>query len=132
MPINQVLLLGRCVSNPKPCNTKSDSELTFTLLTGGKYYNPICEMDDRVHHKIVVPNGLAKRSEDFIKKGNLLYIVGSLRYNTFPGLTDPYGEPFYIPIVIAESIRQCDFEDPSIRCRGEDRYGYRHDPKIRF
>ncbi len=83
--INKVILVGRAGNDPEIINTQKGSKIaTLNLATSEKYKNKEgkkIEVTD--WHKIVAYNKLAEIIDNYVKKGDLLYIEGELKTNSY-------------------------------------------------
>lgn len=83
MSVNKVILIGNAGQDPKV--TKFDNggmTAQFSIATTKKAFKAKdgTEIPERTEwHKLVLQNGLAKVAEQYIKKGDRVYIEGELR-----------------------------------------------------
>ena len=83
--INKVILIGHVGSDPELKFTPSGASITsFSLATNEVWINADKEKQERVEwHSIIAWNKLADFSKEYIIKGQLIYIEGSLHTNTW-------------------------------------------------
>ena len=83
--INKVILIGHVGSDPESRFTPSGASITsFSLATNEVWINADKEKQERVEwHSIIAWNKLADFSKEYIIKGQLIYIEGSLHTNTW-------------------------------------------------
>ena len=83
--INKVILIGHVGSEPELRYTPSGASITsFSLATNEVWINADKEKQERVEwHSIIAWNKLADFSKEYITKGQLIYIEGSLHTNTW-------------------------------------------------
>lgn len=87
MSINKVTLLGNVGKDPEVKTFSNGGTVAqFTMATTKKGYKTKDgkEIPDRTEwHNLVLQNGLAKVAEQYIKKGDKLYIEGELRTRSY-------------------------------------------------
>ena len=83
--INKVILIGHVGSNPELRYTPTGAAITsFSLATNEMWINADKEKKERVEwHSIIAWNRLADFSKEYIVKGQLIYIEGSLHTNSW-------------------------------------------------
>ena len=83
MYINKVTLLGNLGNDPKIIQSKTNSGffVTFSLATNrlGSQQEQIAEW----HNVIIFPQNLAEYAKAALKKGDLVYIEGGIRYEQY-------------------------------------------------
>ena len=83
--INKVILIGHVGSAPEIRYTPSGAAVSsFSIATNEVWLNSNNEKQERVEwHSLVAWHKLAEFSKQYIKKGQLIYIEGSLHTNTW-------------------------------------------------
>lgn len=107
MSVNQVHLLGRCGQDPEILSVGQNkvTKASFSLCTGGKYKSHDGrEIDDTAWHNIVAWRGLATLAQQYIRKGNQVFVIGHLSYRKY---TDTNGVEKSITEIIADKIELC-------------------------
>lgn len=83
MSVNKVILIGNAGSDPKVTNFDNGgtiAQVSIATTKKGFKTKEGKEIPDRTEwHKVVLNNGLAKVAEQYIKKGDRVYIEGELR-----------------------------------------------------
>ena len=86
MSVNKVLLLGNVCHTPQ---VKADGKIcTFSLATTKRGFTTQNghEVKDRTEfHNLVVTGGLVKVCEQYVSKGDKLYVEGEIRYREYEG-----------------------------------------------
>ncbi len=79
--LNKVILIGRLGSDPEKRLTGSGKPVTnFSMATTEKWQNERGESQERTEwHKVVLWNRQAEIADQYLKKGSLVYIEGSLQ-----------------------------------------------------
>lgn len=79
--VNKVILIGNLGSDPEVKNLPSGSKLaSFSLATSESYTNKAGKKVTQTEwHKIECWEGLAGVSEQYLKKGDTIYLEGKLR-----------------------------------------------------
>lgn len=82
---NNVQLIGRLGNAPIIRSFENgDKVANFSLATDDSYKNKEgVKVENTSWHNIVVKGGLAKVVESYVKKGNEVSIIGSIRYRSF-------------------------------------------------
>ncbi len=92
--INKVILVGNVGNDPEVQYVQEDVPVAkFSLATNERYTNKNGEKVDQTQwHNIVVWRGLAKVVEQYVKKGDRLYLEGKLEYRSYEvdGVTKYY------------------------------------------
>lgn len=107
MSVNQVHLLGRCGQDPeiRSVGQNNVNRATFSLCTGSKYKtHDGRDIDDTCWHNIVAWRSLADLTQQYIRKGSQLFIIGHLSYRKY---TDNTGIERYVTEIIADRIELC-------------------------
>lgn len=107
MSVNQVHLLGRCGQDPeiRSVGQNNVNRATFSLCTGSKYKtHDGRDIDDTCWHNIVAWRSLADLTQQYIRKGSQLFIIGHLSYRKY---TDNAGVERYVTEIIADRIELC-------------------------
>lgn len=105
MSVNKVILMGHLGKDPEVTRFENGGEVAqFTLATTKKGFKTKDgrEIPERTEwHNIVLSNGLAKVAEQYVKKGDKLYIEGELRTRSYD---DNNGVKRYITEVYATNM----------------------------
>jgi len=105
MSVNKVILVGNVGKDPEVRYLDNDVAVAnFSLATTERGYTTRAgkEIPERTEwHNIVAWRGLAKLSEDYIKKGMKLYIEGSIRTRSWE---DQAGVKKYMTEIFADTI----------------------------
>ena len=83
--INKVILIGHVGSSPEIRYTPTGAAISsFSIATNEVWLNADKEKQERVEwHSLIAWNKLAEFSKEYIKKGQLIYIEGSLHTNSW-------------------------------------------------
>ena len=83
--VNKVTLLGRVGKDPEIKDINSDLKVaTFTLATDQSYKDKAGnKVENTQWHNIQAWRGLAGVIERYVKKGDLLYLEGSIKYSSW-------------------------------------------------
>jgi single-strand DNA-binding protein len=83
--VNKVILLGNLGSDPEIRHLPSGSSVaTFNIATSESYTNKNGERVTQTEwHRIELWEGLAKIAEQYLKKGNSVYIEGKLKTESY-------------------------------------------------
>ena len=105
MSINKVILVGNVGKDPEVRYLdKNVAVANFTLATTDRAYTMQngTQVPERTEwHNIVAWRGLAETIEKYVKKGNLLYLEGRLRTNTY----EKEGVKHYSTEIYADSMK---------------------------
>lgn len=116
MSLNKVILIGRVGKDPEIRYFESNSAVAgFSLATSERGYKLAngTEVPERTEwHTIVAYRELALFTEKWIKKGNLLYVEGKIRYRTY---VDNTGIRRQVTEIMAEKINFFDNGNASYR-----------------
>ncbi len=101
--INKVILIGRLGKDPEVVNFESGTKKTsFSLATGESYTNRNGErVDNTEWHNIVMWRRLAEIGEQYLKKGDPVYIEGRLRTRSYD---DKEGNKKYITEIEVDNL----------------------------
>ena len=89
--LNKVMLIGNLGADPEVRSTSNGSRMaSFSLATNRQWTTQAGEKQEKTEwHKIVVWNrggsGLVDVVEKYMKKGDRVYVEGSIEYRTFEG-----------------------------------------------
>ncbi|HEX7419757.1 MAG TPA: single-stranded DNA-binding protein [Thermoanaerobaculia bacterium] len=83
--VNKVILIGRLGKDPEIKSTPSGTTVTkFSLATDEKFTDRSGEKQDRTEwHNIVAFGKLAEICGQYLRKGKLVYIDGSIHYDSW-------------------------------------------------
>ncbi|MEO8217159.1 MAG: single-stranded DNA-binding protein [Acidobacteriota bacterium] len=106
--INKVILVGRLGKDPEIKSTPSGSTLArFSLATDEKYTDKSGEKQERTEwHNIVAWNKLAEICGQYLRKGKLVYIEGSIRTDSWDDKES--GQKKYRTEIIAQTMQMLD------------------------
>jgi single-strand DNA-binding protein len=79
--VNKVILIGNLGADPEVRHLENGSSVTrFNIATSERYKNRNGEMVEQTEwHRIELWDNLAKIAEQYLRKGNSVYIEGKLR-----------------------------------------------------
>jgi single-strand DNA-binding protein len=85
MSVNRVILVGRLGSDPEIRETNSGvSVANFSLATDETFKNREGEKQKRTEwHRLVLWDKLAKIAQDYLHKGDLVYVEGKIQSRQF-------------------------------------------------
>lgn len=105
MSVNKVILVGNVGKDPEVRHFDNGSSVVnFSLATTERGYTAQngTQVPDRTEwHNIVCWRGLAKIAEQYVKKGNQIYIEGKIRTRSYD---DQSGAKRYIVEVYADNL----------------------------
>ena len=104
MSVNKVILLGNVGKDPEIKNLTDYKVATFTLATTERGYTLQngTQVPDRTEwHNIVAWRGLAKLSEEYIRKGSQIYVEGKITNRSW----EKDGVKYYRTEIVADSIQ---------------------------
>jgi len=103
MSVNKVILVGHVGRDPEVRHLDKDVTVArFSLATTENYTAKTGEKVSTTEwHNIVAWRGLAETIEKYVKKGNLLYLEGRLRTNTY----EKEGVKHYSTEIYADSMK---------------------------
>lgn len=105
MSVNKVILMGNLGKDPEVKQFENGGVVAqFTLATTKKGFKTKegKEIPDRTEwHNIVLQNGLAKVAEQYLKKGDKLYVEGELRTRSYE---DANGVKRHVTEIYASSM----------------------------
>lgn len=106
MSVNKVILVGNVGRDPEVRYVSQDTPVAnFTLATTERGYTAQngTQVPERTEwHNIVAWRGLAKLTENYIRKGSSLYIEGKLRTRNYQ---DQNGNTRYVTEIYADEIQ---------------------------
>ncbi|NOY37530.1 MAG: single-stranded DNA-binding protein [Chlorobi bacterium] len=102
--VNKVILVGNVGKDPEVRHLESNVAVAkFPLATSETYRNKDGERITQTEwHNIVLWRGLAKVAEDYVKKGQALYIEGKIRSRKYE---DKEGNTRYITEIVADNMQ---------------------------
>ncbi len=103
MPVNKVILVGNVGKDPEVRYLDNETPVaTFSLATSETYKNRNGEkVKNTEWHNIVLWRGLAKVAEQYVKKGNMLYIEGKIRTRSWD---DKEGNKRYTTEIVGDNM----------------------------
>lgn len=119
--INRVTLIGRLVKEPESRETTNSTVCNFTVVTS-EYSNKDGEKKEHAEfHRVVAWGRLAEICGEYLEKGKLVYIEGSLRTRSYE---DKDGVKKYTTEVVARTMQMLDSKkkDDSIPETEDDHY----------
>ena len=105
--LNKVMLIGNLGADPEVRSTSNGSRMaSFSLATNRQWTTQAGEKQEKTEwHKIVVWNrggsGLVDVVEKYVKKGDRVYVEGSIEYRTFEGKD---GQTKYMTEIIVRDL----------------------------
>jgi single-strand DNA-binding protein len=114
--VNKAILVGRLGKDPEIRSTPSGATVAkFTIATDERYTDKSGERQERTEwHNIVAWNKLAEICGQYLKKGKLVYIEGSIRTDSWDDKET--GQKKYRTEIIANTMQMLDR-------RGDDNSG---------
>jgi single-strand DNA-binding protein len=108
MSVNKVILVGRLGKDPEIRSTPSGATVAkFSLATDERFTDKSGERQERTEwHNIVAWNKLADICGQYLKKGKLVYIEGSIRTDSWDDKES--GQKKYRTEIIANTMRMLD------------------------
>jgi single-strand DNA-binding protein len=106
--INKVILVGRLGKDPEIRSTPSGTSVAkFTIATSDKFTDRAGEKQERTEwHNIVAWSKLAEICGQYLKKGKLVYIEGSLRTDSWEDKES--GQKKYRTEIVADTMQMLD------------------------
>ena len=101
--LNQVQLIGNLGNDPEVRSTTGGSRVaTFSLATSYEWKNQSGDKQEKTQwHRVVVWGKLADIVEEYVHKGDKLYVSGRIEYRQWE---DKDGQTRYSTEIIAESM----------------------------
>lgn len=99
--MNHVVLIGRLTGTPEIIKTDHDTMRTVINLAVPRTYKNQEGVYETDFIRCVLWNGIAKRTKEYCKKGDMVCIRGRLQIRNY---TDEHDEKKYLSEVIAETI----------------------------
>jgi len=102
--VNKVILIGNVGKDPEVRYLEGNVAVArFPLATSETYRNKEGEKVTQTEwHNIVLWRGLAKVAEDYVKKGQALFIEGKIRTRSFD---DKTGNKRYITEIVGDNMQ---------------------------
>jgi single-strand DNA-binding protein len=106
--INKVILIGRLGKDPEIRSTPNGTTVAkFTLATDERFTDRSGEKQERTEwHNIVAWGKLAEICGQYLRKGKLIYIDGSLRYDSWDDKET--GQKKYRTEIVANNMQMLD------------------------
>ena len=106
--INKVILIGRLGKDPEIRSTPNGTTVAkFTLATDERFTDKSGEKQERTEwHNIVAWGKLAEICGQYLRKGKLIYIDGSLRYDSWDDKET--GQKKYRTEIVANNMQMLD------------------------
>lgn len=101
--VNKVLLVGNVGADPEIKYLENDvSVARIRIATSESYKNKAGEkITNTEWHNVTLWRGLAKVTENYVKKGSLIYIEGKLTYRSY----EKDGETKYFTEIVANEMK---------------------------
>lgn len=108
MSVNKVILIGRLGRDPEVRSTPSGTTVAkFSIATDEKFTDRSGEKQERTEwHNIVAWAKLAEICGQYLKKGKLVYIEGSLRTDSWDDKET--GQKKYRTEIVAQTMKMLD------------------------
>lgn len=93
--INKVILVGNVGRNPDVQTTNGGTKVAHLSLATSRRIQRESSTEDRTEwHRLTLWNRLAQLAEEYVRKGDRLYVEGRMEYGSFQknGLTIPTAE----------------------------------------
>ncbi|GHV37071.1 single-stranded DNA-binding protein [Bacteroidia bacterium] len=83
--VNKIILIGNLGKDPEVFKFENgNKKVSFSLATNESFKNKDGERTERTEwHNIVAYRGLAEVAEKYLKKGELIYLEGSIHYRSY-------------------------------------------------
>jgi single-strand DNA-binding protein len=106
--INKVILVGRLGKDPEMRSTPSGQNVAkFTIATDERYTDKAGEKQERTEwHNIVAWGKLAEICGQYLRKGKLVYIEGSIRTDSWEDKES--GQKKYRTEIVANTMKMLD------------------------
>ena len=103
MSVNKVILVGRVGKDPETKHLEGGTTLSkFPLATNEVYTKNGEKVENTEWHNIILWRRLAEIAEEYVKKGDLLYIEGRIRTRTYD---DQQGVKKYFTEIIGDNLQ---------------------------
>ena len=103
MSVNKVILVGRVGKDPETKHLEGGTTLSkFPLATNEVYTKNGEKVENTEWHNIIFWRRLAEIAEEYVKKGDLLYIEGRIRTRTYD---DQQGVKKYFTEIIGDNLQ---------------------------
>ena len=101
--VNKVILVGNVGKDPETKHLEGDSQVTnFSLATTKRWKNKKGEKQEETQwHNIVLWRGLSKIAEQYVKKGDKLYVEGEIVNRSYD---DKDGNKRYITEIVGSNM----------------------------
>jgi single-strand DNA-binding protein len=101
--VNKVILIGNLGKDPEIQRLESGvKKATFSLATTEVYRNKEGEKVNHTEwHNIILWRGLAEIAENYLKKGNTIYLEGRIRRREYE---DKDGQKRYVTDILGDSL----------------------------
>lgn len=85
MSLNRVILIGRLVKDPVTKNVNGGDNTTFRIAVDRNYVPKGKDKPDTDFFDVCLWNSCAKYAAKYFKKGNQVYVLGSIENNNYEG-----------------------------------------------
>ncbi len=101
--INKATLIGNLGSDPEIRSTPSGSRVvTLSIATNRRWTNRAGEMQEETQwHRVVAWNKMAEIAEQYLKKGDRVYVEGRIQYRQWE---DQNGQTRYTTEIVANDM----------------------------
>jgi single-strand DNA-binding protein len=100
--MNKVTLIGRVGNDPKTVQFENGKVVNLSIATSKKWKNKEGEKQEETQwHNVVIGGAIADVAEKYVKKGDLLALIGEIKYRSY----EKDGVKNYVTEIRAESIQ---------------------------
>lgn len=112
--LNRICLIGNTGSDPEVRTTGSGTKVAeFSVATTRKWKDASGQQQEKTDwHKIIAWKGAADLCEQYVKKGDRLYVEGAVEYRTYD---DKNGNTKYVTEINAKEIILLGGKNPAPR-----------------
>jgi single-strand DNA-binding protein len=93
--VNKIILVGNIGRDPDVQTTASGAKVAHVSLATSRRFTRDSAMEERTEwHRLTLWDGLAQLAEDYVRKGDRVYVEGRMEYDSFErnGVTIPTAE----------------------------------------
>ena len=112
--INKVILVGHAGRDPDVQTTNAGTKVAHLSLATSRKVPRNGTYEDRTEwHRLTLWDRLAQLAEDYIRKGDRLYVEGRIEYDSFEknGVTVPTSEITVREVVLLGAARQSSVDE---------------------
>ena len=101
--VNKAMIIGNLGNDPEIRTTPSGSQVvTISVATSRRWTSRTGEMQDETQwHRVIAWNKLAEIAEQYLKKGDRVYVEGRIQYRQWE---DPNGQTRYTTEIVANEM----------------------------